>query len=68
MLGQGISLINSAAAIVCFIVPNLISGTINQPMDQKAQFGYGIYIIEGMFIIVVDIIIYSLFTLKQNRR
>ena len=68
MLGQATSLINSAAAIVCFIVPNLISGTINQPMDQKSQFGYAIYIIEGVFTIVVDIIIYSLFTLKQNRR
>ena len=64
-LNNATSIINSAATIVLFIIPNLISGTINQPMDQKSQFGFTIYLIEALFVVIVDEII---FILHQNMK
>lgn len=66
-LNYAASIINSATAIVAFILPNVISGTINQPMDQKSQFGYYIYLIEAVFVIIVDEIIFMLFQRKQSK-
>ena len=66
-LNLAAGLINSAVAIAAFIIPNIISGTINQPMDQKAQFGWTIYIIEAVFTIIVDEIIFMLFQRKQAK-
>ena len=66
-LNYAASIINSATAIIAFILPNVISGTINQPMDQKSQFGYYIYLIEAVFVIIVDEIIFMLFQRKQSK-
>ena len=65
---QATSIINSAVTIILFIIPNLISGTINQPMDQKSQFSYGIYLIEAAFIVVVDEIVYILYQSKKAKK
>ena len=66
-LNEATSIISSAITIVLFIIPNLISGTINQPMDQKSQFGFTIYLIEAVFIIIVDEIVFKLMQLKERK-
>ena len=66
-LNQGASIINSLSAIILFIIPNLISGTINQPMDEKSQFGYAIFIIEAFFMVIVDEIVFMIFQNRKNR-
>ena len=66
-LNEATSIINSAVTVALFIIPNLVSGTINQPMDQKSQFGSTIYLIEAVFIVVVDEIIFKLMQLKDQK-
>ena len=63
-LGPATSIINSVVTVILLIIPNLITGNVEQPMDQKEQFGLAVYLIEGVFVIIVDEII---FALHQNR-
>ena len=61
------SLINAAAAVLLLIIPNMIAGAVNQPIDQKAQFGFYVYIFEGVFIILADEIMFKLHQARMKK-